>query len=183
MLREGNVASAHEWKAVLEPVVDHYRSIDAPVYFRADAAFAIPEVYEYLEDNEVVYAIRIKANAVLERRIEHLLRRRVGRPSKKPEVSDESFSYQAKSWDRSRRVVAKVEWHAGELFPRVDFIVTSLNRHAPNVVRFYKGTVFNAIAALRYDMGELEAENFRHGWADEPFNWEIPAKGYEGTDL
>lgn len=26
------------------------------------------------------------------------------------------------------------------------------------------------------DMGELEAENLRHGWADEPFNWEIPDK-------
>jgi hypothetical protein len=34
--------------------------------------------------------------------------------------------YQAKSWDRARRVVAKVEWHNGELFPRVGFIVTNL---------------------------------------------------------
>jgi hypothetical protein len=36
------------------------------------------------------------------------------------------FSYQAQSWNRSRRVVAKVEWHKGELFPRVGFIVTNL---------------------------------------------------------
>ena len=139
MLREGNVASAHEWRAVLEPVVDHYRSSDVPVYFRADAAFAMPEVYEYLEGEQVVYAIRIKANAVLERRIDHLLHRRVGRPSKKPEVSYASFEYRAKSWGHPRRVVAKVEWHAGELFPRVGFIVTNLNRHARNVVRFYNG--------------------------------------------
>ena len=139
MLREGNVASAHEWRTVLEPVVDSYRRQDVPLHFRADAAFAMPEVYEYLEDNGVLYAIRIKANAVLERCIEHLLRRRVGRPSKKPEVSYESFSYQAKSWDWPRRVVAKVEWHAGELFPRVGFIVTNLNRQARNVVRFYNG--------------------------------------------
>ncbi len=33
----------------------------------------------------------------------------------------------------------------------------------------------HSTAALRYDMGELEAENLRHGLADEPFNWEIPA--------
>jgi hypothetical protein len=33
--------------------------------------------------------------------------------------------------------VAKVEWHAGELFPRVGFIVTNLNWHAKKVVRFY----------------------------------------------
>jgi len=32
-----------------------------------------------------------------------------------------AFQYQAKSWEQSRRVVAKVEWQAGELFPRVGF--------------------------------------------------------------
>ena len=37
------------------------------------------------------------------------------------------------------RVVAKVEWHAGELFPRVGFIVTNLNKHSKNVVKFYNG--------------------------------------------
>ncbi len=151
MLREGNVASAHEWKAVLEPVVDHYRSSDVLVYFRADAAFAMPDVYEYLEAEQVLYAIRIKANAVLERHIEHLRTRRVGRPSNKPEVHYKSFSYQAKSWDRPRRVVAKVEWHAGELFPRVGFIVTNLNRHAPNVVRFYNGRGNLTPSDFKYD--------------------------------
>jgi hypothetical protein len=34
-------------------------------------------------------------------------------------------------------VVAKVEWHGGELFPRVGFIVTNLKRPAKAVVRFY----------------------------------------------
>lgn len=33
--------------------------------------------------------------------------------------------------------VAKVEWHRGELFPRVGFIVTTLERPAKKVVRFY----------------------------------------------
>jgi hypothetical protein len=35
-----------------------------------------------------------------------------------------SIRYQAKSWQHSRRVVAKVEWHAGKLLPRIGFIVT-----------------------------------------------------------
>ena len=69
--------------------------------------------------------LRLKANAVLEREIEHLLTRPVGRPSHKPKVFYHSFQYQAKSWRHSRRVVAKVEWHAGELFPRVGFIVSN----------------------------------------------------------
>jgi hypothetical protein len=40
---------------------------------------------------------------------------------------------------KETRVVAKVEWHRGELFPRVDFIVTNLRRSAEAVVRFYNG--------------------------------------------
>jgi Transposase DDE domain group 1 len=39
-----------------------------------------------------------------------------------------SFSYQAPSWEKPRRVVAKVEWHPGELYPSVGFIVTNLVR-------------------------------------------------------
>jgi hypothetical protein len=50
-----------------------------------------------------------------------------------------SFSYQAQSWSRPRRVVAKVEWHQGELYPRVGFIVTNLTRPAERVSRFYNG--------------------------------------------
>jgi hypothetical protein len=36
-------------------------------------------------------------------------------------------------------VVAKVEWHPGELYPRVGFIVTNLSRPAERVVAFYNG--------------------------------------------
>jgi len=35
--------------------------------------------------------------------------------------------------------VAKVEWHQGELFPRVGFIVTNLSAKPKGVVRFYNG--------------------------------------------
>jgi hypothetical protein len=48
-----------------------------------------------------------------------------------------SFSYQAQSWKGPRRVVAKVEWHPSELYPRVGFIVTNLARPAQRVVAFY----------------------------------------------
>ena len=85
------------------------------------------------------YAIRLKANAVLERHIAHLLKRPVGRPSKKPKVFSHAFRSQAKSWDSARRVVAKVEWHAGELFPRVGFVVTDLRRSPKRVIKYYNG--------------------------------------------
>ena len=74
---------------------------------------------------------------MLERHIAHLLTRPVGRPPNKPQRFYHSFEYQAQSWDRPRRVVAKVEWHQGELFPRVGFIVTNLGGGAKPVVDFY----------------------------------------------
>ena len=139
MLRRGNHASAKFWRRVLQPVIERYRHLSIPKFFRGDAAFANPALYRLLEKEGYHYAIRIKANAVLEREIEHLLTRPVGRPSRRPKVFYHSFQYQAKSWHQPRRVVAKVEWHQGELFPRVGFIVTNLNRRSNNVVKFYNG--------------------------------------------
>jgi hypothetical protein len=92
-----------------------------------------------VEEESYWYAIRLKANAVLERHIVHLLKRPVGRPSKQPKVFYHAFRYRAKSWDRAGRVVAKVEWHAGELFPRVGFVVTNLRRSPKRVIKFYNG--------------------------------------------
>ena len=137
LLRDGNVHSAKDWRAVLEPVVARYRGRSLPCYFRADAAFANPDLYEYLEAEGYGYAIRLPANDVLQREIELLLTRPVRRPSNAPVVWYADFLYQAQSWERARRVVAKVEWHKGELFPRVGFIVTNLGRPAKRVVRFY----------------------------------------------
>jgi hypothetical protein len=57
-----------------------------PKFFRSDAAFASPKLLHLLEGEGYWYAIRLKANAVLERHIAHLLKRPVGRPSKKPKV-------------------------------------------------------------------------------------------------
>ncbi len=137
LLRDGNVHSAKDWRAVLEPVVARYQGRNLRHYFRADAAFANPELYEYLEAEGFEYAIRLPGNDALLRDIELLLTRPVGRPSNTPVVWYAGFLYQAKSWNRARRVVAKVEWHSGELFPRVGFIVTNLVRPPKRVVRFY----------------------------------------------
>jgi hypothetical protein len=61
------------WDDVLKPVVARYRGKVSHIYFRADAAFAMPEVYEFLEAERIKYAIRLPANQVLQSRIEYLL--------------------------------------------------------------------------------------------------------------
>jgi hypothetical protein len=136
-LRPGNVHSAEGWRDVLEPVIARYRTTMKRRYFRADAGFASPEVYELLEAEDYGYVIRLPANAVLQRKIAHLLTRPVGRPPHEVRRFYASFRYQAQTWTRSRRVVAKVEWHPGELYPRVGFLVTNLCRPPERVVAFY----------------------------------------------
>ena len=136
-LRPGNVHSAEDWEELLLPEIERQQKLGKEVVFRADAAFAKPEIYEALEEREVKYAIRIPANDSLQRDIEELLTRLVGRPSKKPLVEFKGFLYQAASWKTARRVVAKVEHHPGEMFPRVGFIVTNLTLPSRAVVRFY----------------------------------------------
>ena len=71
-LRPGNVHSADGWKDVLEPVVTRYRGKVSRL--RADAAFANPDVYEFLEAERINYAIRLPANRILQDRIGYLLR-------------------------------------------------------------------------------------------------------------
>jgi hypothetical protein len=136
-LRPGNVHSADDWEELLLPEIERQQKLGKEVVFRADAAFAKPETYEALEQCGVKYAIRIPANDNLERDINELLTRPVGRPGHKPVVWYKGFLYQAASWKTARRVVAKVEFHFGELFPRVGFILTNLETDSRAVVRFY----------------------------------------------
>ena len=138
-LRPGNVHSADGWEELLLPgdLVSWQQAQGKEVVFRGDAAFAKPELYEALEERDVNYAIRLPANDNLQRNIRELLTRPVGRPSQKPGFRFKSFLYQAASWTVARRVVAKVEFHCDELFPRVGFIVTNLGTSSRAVVRFY----------------------------------------------
>ena len=104
---------------------------------------AVPATYPlYLEPRRTFRLGQGVASARLVSRIEHKPRVRLpafslgcvfpGCPR-----SPTRYEYQAASWKTVRRVVAKVEHHAGELFPRVGFIVTNLNLPNRVVVRFY----------------------------------------------
>lgn len=111
------------------------------------------------------YAIRIPANDSLERDMAELLTRPVERPSHKPLVWYKSFLYRTASWKTARRVVAKIEFHCGELFPRVGFIVTNLETDRGAVVRFYnkRGTAEQCIkeAKQAVKMTWLSCHRFR----------------------
>jgi len=164
-LRKGSSASAADWEQVLVPIIERYRGDNFEKYFRGDAAFAEPGLYVTLEQEDFYYAIRIKENARLIKAIDHLLTRPVGRPPKKPIVVYYSFNYQAESWEHARRIVAKIEWHMDELFPRIGFIVTNLNWSAKRVTRFYnqRGTCEQYIKEGKYALNwtRLSCRDFR----------------------
>jgi hypothetical protein len=170
MLRPGNVHSAEQWEKLLEPIVDRYRGRGIDRYFRGDAAFAKPEIYRYLEDEAFLYAIRLPANEVLYRQIKDLTEPSSGRPAWNRTVRYRSFQYQAGAWQKPRRVVASVTWEAGELFPRVGFVVTNLDRDSKGTVQFYnqRGTAEqwikegkNAVKWTRLSCGEFEENAVR----------------------
>ena len=153
-LRHGNVHSADNWQDLLGPVIARYagRKLGGR-FLRADAAYASPAIYARLEEAGYFNAIRLPANAVLRDKIAHRLTPPVGRPSlTKVKRFFEDFEYQAASWDKERGVIAKIEWHPGELFPRVGFIVTNLPMEPDWVVRFYnqRGTTEQHIKEGKY---------------------------------
>jgi len=163
------VHSAEDWEELLLPEIEGQQERGKEVVFRADAAFAKPEIYEALEKRGVKYAIRIPSNDSLERDIAELLTRAAGRPSHKPLVRYKSFLYQASGWKAARRVVVPqsgMEFHFGELFPRVGFIVTNLETDSRAVVRFYNKRGTAEVAAATIKEGKQAVKMARPAWRD-----------------
>jgi len=139
-LRPGNVHSAHGVLEFLKPIVERYRAWFKLFWFRGDAAFAKPEIYEYCEEQRLTYFIRLPANDNLDKLVAPHLNRPVGRaPKSGIQVKVVDLQYQAKSWHKPRRVVAKIEWRRGELFPRIGFVVTNSKLPAGKVIKVYNG--------------------------------------------
>jgi len=135
-LRPGNVHSADGCLEFIEPILRYYVGKGFKVKIRCDAAFAIPKLFELCETLGVDYVIRIKENSRLEEMVTDLIKS-IKRDKDKIVVVYKDFPYQAASWDKARRIVAKVEQYPDELFPRVGFIVTILKWCDKKVVKFY----------------------------------------------
>lgn len=150
-LRSGNVYTSRGAVRFIGPVFKEYskKFNEIPLYLRADSGFATPGIYRMAEEHNISYAIRLKANAKLYKLAEPLLEK-INRNSKISErqVIYGEFNYQAGSWNKSRRVIVKIEKPADQLVYTHTFIVTSIKDWTQKeIVRFYcqRGTMENFI--------------------------------------
>ena len=132
VLRPGNTHASKGALAVLKRLIKKLKKAypGTLILFRADAGFAVPALYDYLEGQpETRYVIGfITNNRVLEKAASLLLKaqRRYQETGEKQRLFT-SFSYQADSWDQPRRIIAKVEYtHLGS---NQRFVVTNLVRN------------------------------------------------------
>ncbi|MDI6788808.1 MAG: IS1380 family transposase [Planctomycetota bacterium] len=163
-LRPGNVHSAEGALEFIEPILRYYMAKGVKVILRGDAAFAEPEVFQLCEGLKAVkYAIRIKSNSRLEELVSDVVKT-MKKDRQKIVTVYKDFFYQAVSWDKPRRIIAKIEWYPDELFPRAGFIVTSLGWQDKKVVKFYnkRGTCEQWIKEGKYALNwtKLSCQRF-----------------------
>ncbi|MCK4261037.1 MAG: IS1380 family transposase [Halanaerobiales bacterium] len=159
-LRSGNVYTSRNVTRFMDPVLVRYRKMHkkTSLVIRADSGFAMPKLYELAKKQSVAYAIRLKVNAILSKLSTELTEEfydKYGSDFTKMHTHYGEFMYRAKSWDKERRVVCKIQRKTGELLPSYTFVVTSMKASAKDVIRFYskRGTMENFIKEAKLDFG------------------------------
>jgi hypothetical protein len=157
VLRPGNTHASHRALAVLKRLIKKLKKAypGALILFRADAGFAVPALYRYLERQEVRYVIGFITNNRVVDLAAPLLKEAQAAylATKEKQRLFTSFSYQAESWTRPRRIIAKVEYT--RLGANQRFVVTNLVRTPQFVyddLYVLRGDVENRIKELKLDL-------------------------------
>lgn len=113
LLRAGNTHGSNSAVALLKRIVRRLRQRwpEVEIEIRADAGFAIPALYDYCEEEGIIYTVGLITNPRLEEMAEDLLdeaRDRYEQEQKKVKLFGEDL-YTAESWEHARRVVYKAE--------------------------------------------------------------------------
>jgi hypothetical protein len=158
VLRPGNTHDSHGAVAVLKRLLPRLRAAypEALILVRADAGFAVPALYDFLEEHDDVrYVIGFITNNRLLSQTAPLARQAEGNFQSTGEKQRlfTAFVYQAEAWDHPRRIIAKVEYTAKGLNQR--FLVTNLSRNPQFVyddIYVLRGDVENRIKELKLEI-------------------------------
>lgn len=158
LLRSGRTGAAGSVVAVLKRLLQEIRRglrRRIEIEIRGDCGFAVPALYKFCEEEGLKYVIGFTRNPRLEREIEELVAVS-SKAYQKEKIKQRrflGFAYQAKSWDHSRRIVAKVEVQERGLNRR--FLVTNQSdQSAQQLYDHYiqRGQMENYIKAFKKDL-------------------------------
>ena len=159
-LRKGIVYTSNGVVDFLEPVLvslrEHYPQ--ATILVRGDSGFALPGLYDLCDAYGVHYIIKLKANAILDKLsndAEDYFTACYKMDYDSYHCHYDEFLYQANSWNKSHRVVMKIERSSGELAPRKSYIITSLESNCADILKVYnkRGNMENFIKETKLDFG------------------------------
>lgn len=166
ILRPGNVHAGHGAAALLKRLAKRLRDVfpHTEIVFRADAGFALPEVYEVCESQDLRYLISIARNSRLEEMAKpHLEEVRRKAESAGFAKSFHDLTYAAKTWSHERKVVLKAERLVDKDNPR--FVLTDLEGEPEDLYRRYclRGDIENRIKEVKLDCfsGRTSCHSFR----------------------
>ena len=152
-LRRGNCVSYNRVVQMLEPLLKRLRQSFPGILIRlrADAGFAVPDLYQLLEKYEVEYAIRFSTHAFLRRRLATLERtlRQEHQRTGEPVSIHGSLRHKARRWSCSRRICFQVQFPDERLSLRC--LITNMDLPSQQVDEFYKDRAEceNRIAELK----------------------------------
>jgi hypothetical protein len=157
MLRPGNVHASNHALAVLKRIVRKLREVwpEAHILLRGDNGFGVPAIYDWCDENRVLYLINLAKNSRLQALAEPYMDCARAEYAETGEKVRKLYAetYAAKDWSRSRRVLIKAEVSAEGENPR--FVVTNLR--CGDARRHYdlyalRGDAENRIKELKTDL-------------------------------
>ena len=169
-LRAGNVYTSRKAVRFVGPVFKKYskRFKEIPLYLRGDSGFAKPGIYKIAEEHDILYTIRLKANARLydlAQSLEEKLIQKTQDNLYEKQVIYGQLNYKAVSWNKERKVIVKIEKPIGELTYNYTFIVTNIKSWSVSeIVHFYcqRGSMENFIKEGKngFAFGKMSSSNY-----------------------
>jgi len=167
-LRPGNVYTSRDVASFMKPLFYRYEALapGAFILVRGDSGFSVPELYELIEAQKKHYIIRLKSNARLQALAQAIADEKLdGTSLDKRQVYVAEVQYQAKSWNRERRVVIKMEKPAGEILFNFTYIITNLELDPEDIIRIYcnRGHMENFIKEAKngFACQKMSSTNFQ----------------------
>ena len=181
LLRPGNASASAGIAAELQRLVPliKTRFANTQISYRADAGSATPDIYRTLESLDVLYTIGIGSNSVFKQKTQRWIKKaqRKYARTKTPLRRFYSFRHRARSWNKRRRILVKIE--VGPLGTNIRFVITNRCGQAQEIFHLYdeRGECENQIK--QYKRGVSGDRLSCHSYAANAFRLQLHALAYQ----